>query len=209
MKKYPDNNIEMVESQIKGRNVSDPKVIQAMKEVDRINFVDEEYEKMAYADRPLPIGNDQTISQPYIVGLMTKKLDLNENSKVLEVGTGCGYQTAILCKIAEFVYSIEVIENLKNLAEENLSKFDFQNYELKADNGRKGWNEHAPFDRILVAAASQDYPTHLINQLKVGGKMILPFGGTFSQHLVLIQKKETGIEKDKFLPVRFVPLIDN
>ena len=202
-----NSNKKMIEEQVRARGVKDENVLKAMQAIDRSIFVDKQYRDLVYADRPLPIGNNQTISQPYIVGFMTEKLDINSDHKVLEVGSGCGYQTAILCKLSKRVYAIDIIEKLVEKARENLAQLDLNNYELKSGNGREGWKEKAPFDRILVAAAASNYPDNLIAQLKMGGKMILPYGKGFSQNLVLINKTETGIEKERILSVRFVPLV--
>ncbi|MCF7885646.1 MAG: protein-L-isoaspartate(D-aspartate) O-methyltransferase, partial [Candidatus Marinimicrobia bacterium] len=179
----------------------------AMQAIDRADFVDTEYKDLAYADRPLPIGHNQTISQPYIVGFMTEKLDIKNGHKVLEVGSGCGYQTAILCKLAKQIYAIDIVEELVEKARKNLEQLDLDNYEFKCADGRQGWQDKAPFDRILVAAASSDYPQELIDQLKIGGKMIIPYGHGFSQNLILVTKTESEIKKEKILSVRFVPLV--
>ncbi|SRR6056297_1008823 len=207
MRHDADNNVEMIEEQVLGRDVKDENVIEAMKSVDRAHFVDSRYQHLSYADRPLPIGHNQTISQPYIVGFMTEKLDIQKDHKVLEIGSGCGYQTAVLCKLAQKVFAIDIVSELIEKARKNLKQLDVDNYEFKCGNGRKGWQEKSPFDRILVAAASGDYPQDLIDQLKIGGKMIIPHGHGFGQNLVLITKTEQGIDKERILSVRFVPLV--
>ncbi|HMA62151.1 MAG TPA: protein-L-isoaspartate(D-aspartate) O-methyltransferase [bacterium] len=207
MRHDADNNVEMIEEQVLGRDVKDENVIEAMKSVDRAHFVDSRYQHLSYADRPLPIGHNQTISQPYIVGFMTEKLDIQKDHKVLEIGSGCGYQTAVLCKLAQKVFAIDIVSELIEKARKNLKQLDVDNYEFKCGNGRKGWQEKSPFDRILIAAASSDYPQDLIDQLKIGGKMIIPHGHGFGQNLVLITKTEQGIDKERILSVRFVPLV--
>lgn len=208
MKKQSKND-KMIENQVKARGVDDQDVLHAMKDVDRAIFVDSEYQKLAYSDRPLPIGHNQTISQPYIVGFMTEKLGVQRDHEVLEIGSGCGYQTAILCHLAKYVYAIDIVPELVRKARQNMEQLDFDNYEFKCANGRKGWQEKAPFDRILVAAASKDYPDKLIDQLKIGGKMIIPYGKGLSQNLILLTKTESGISKERILSVRFVPLVKN
>lgn len=208
MRHDADNNTEMIDEQVQSRDVKDENVIQAMKSIDRSHFVEQKYMELAYADRPLPIGHNQTISQPYIVGFMTEKLDIHKDHKVLEIGSGCGYQTAVLCKLAQKVFAIDIVPELVDKARKNLKKLDLDNYEFKCGNGRKGWPENSPFDRILVAAASSDIPQDLIDQLKIGGKMILPHGHGFGQNLVIVTKTDQGVKKDRILSVRFVPLVD-
>ena len=208
MRRDEKKNKKMNKRQVKNRGGEDKKVIKAMKEIDRSHFVDGEYQDLAYADRPLPIGHNQTISQPYIVGYMTEKLDVKEDHRMLEIGSGCGYQTAILCKLANQVFAIDIVPELVEKARKKLEQLELDNYEFRCSNGRKGWQEKAPFDRILVAAASSDYPPGLIDQLKIGGKMILPHGKGFSQSLVLVTKTEEEIKKENILSVRFVPLIN-
>ena len=186
----------------------DPAVLQVMNDVPRHEFVPEDVRGEAYQDRPLPIGYGQTISQPFIVGLMTDLLDLEDGDKVLEVGTGSGYQAAVLSPLADQVYSIEIVPELGATAEQALERVGYANVETKVGDGYYGWPEHAPFDAIVVTAAANHIPPPLIEQLKPGGHMIIPVGSAFfSQQLVLVEKKEDGkITTRQLLPVRFVPL---
>lgn len=197
----------MVRDQIVSRGISDQKVIQAMLNVPRHLFVPKAYERMAYEDRPLPIGEGQTISQPYIVAYMTELLDLKPSMKVLEIGTGSGYQAAILGEICNEVYTIEIIESLAEKAKKQLRSLDYQNINFKTGDGYKGWEEHAPFDAIIVTCAPADIPQPLQDQLAEGGKMIIPVGGSIAQELVLIEKKKGKLKKKMVAPVRFVPMI--
>jgi len=197
----------MVRNQIVAKGVKDQKVIQAMLNVQRHLFVPKNYERMAYEDRPLSIGEGQTISQPYIVALMTETLDLKKEMKVLEIGTGSGYQAAILAEIVDHVYSIEIIESLGLKAKELLESLAYKNIEIKIGDGYKGWKEHAPFDAIIVTCAPSDIPKPLEEQLKEGGKMIIPLGGSITQELVLFEKKDGKLIRKTVAPVRFVPMI--
>ncbi|MDY6801179.1 MAG: protein-L-isoaspartate(D-aspartate) O-methyltransferase [Bacteroidota bacterium] len=205
--KYEKVRQRMVRDQVVARGIKDQKVIQAMLNVPRHLFVPDNYERMAYEDRPLPIGAGQTISQPYIVALMTETLELNKNMKVLEIGTGSGYQSAILSKIVNEVYTIEIIESLGTKAGELLSRLDYNNIYLKIGDGYKGWPEKAPFDAIIVTCAPTDIPQPLIEQLKEGGRMIIPLGGSIVQELALLEKKENKMKKKIVAPVRFVPMV--
>jgi protein-L-isoaspartate(D-aspartate) O-methyltransferase len=198
----------MVEEQIVSRGISSKKVTDAMKRVPRHLFVNEKYQGLAYSDQPLPIGHGQTISQPYVVAFMTEALDLDENSRVLEVGTGCGYQTAIIAEIAKEVYTVEIIKDLLEVARRNLKKLGYSNIKFKLGNGREGWQEYALYSHIIVTAASDDIPEHLIKQLEIKGKIIIPVGPRYwTQNLVLVTKYKSGIKKKKLLPVNFVPLV--
>src|SRR5512139_62433 len=179
---------KMVETQIKARGVKDPRVLAALLKVERHRFVPEKYLDSAYSDQPLPIGEGQTISQPYIVGLMTELLELKGNEKVLEIGTGSGYQAAILAELAKEVYTIEIIESLASAAEKRLSELGYQNVRLKAGDGYLGWPDAAPFDAIIVTAAPDHIPKPLIEQLKEGGRMVVPVG-THAQELIKIVKR--------------------
>ncbi|MDO9548915.1 MAG: protein-L-isoaspartate(D-aspartate) O-methyltransferase [Candidatus Marinimicrobia bacterium] len=204
----PQNPEEMVDVQISVRDIIDPSVIQVMKKIPRDRFVLEKHRDLAYSDQALPIGKSQTISQPYVVAFMTQALDLKSSSRVLEIGSGSGYQTAVLASIAQSVYSIEVIQSLLDRARSVLSSLNFTNIHTKCSDGRQGWKEHAPFDRIIVTAASEDIPPALLDQLANNGKMIIPIGRQhWSQDLVLISKQGKRIIKEKLLPVRFVPLV--
>ena len=198
---------EMVEYQIKDRGVIDNDVIRAMKNTPRHFFVPKEFISESYNDYPLPIGEEQTISQPYIVAVMTELLDLDKSDKVLEIGTGSGYQLAILSQIVDFSYSIEIKENLANTAKEKLDLLDYKNVKIKHGDGYKGWKEYAPFDKIILTAAPLEVPAELINQLKDGGLMVLPVGGEDDQHLIVLKKKGNKLIEDYIFPVRFVPMI--
>jgi len=195
----------MVSSQIVARGVSDELVLAAMRKVPRHEFVPEELKPRAYEDNPLPIGEDQTISQPYIVALMTELLKLKGGEKVLEIGTGSGYQAAVLAEIAKEVYTIEIIEPLARTAEERLSKMGYENITVKCGDGYKGWEEHAPFDGVIVTCAPDHVPQPLVDQLTVGGRMVIPVGDYF-QELKVLTKTEDGVKEKNVIPVRFVPM---
>ncbi len=198
----------MVSAQISSRDIIDPKVINAMQNIPRGIFVPVKYKHLAYSDQALPIGKNQTISQPYVVAFMTQALQLKPDMRVLEIGSGSGYQTAILASIAREVYSIEFIKFLYDEAKKNLAKLKFKNIHFKNSDGRLGWKEKAPFDRIIVTAASDDIPAALQDQLADNGIMIIPIGRqNWSQNLILLHKKNKRISKEKILPVRFVPLV--
>jgi len=195
----------MVESQIKSRGVMDEQVLNAMKKVPRHKFVPKDLQAEAYIDDPLPIGEDQTISQPYIVAYMTEQLQLKKTDKVLEIGTGSGYQAAILAEIVDSVFTIEIIDALAKKAENTLKEVGYNNIFVKSGDGYKGWLSNAPFDAIIITAAPTKIPQPLVDQLNVGGRMILPLGN-FYQELVLLMKTEKGVQKATLLPVRFVPM---
>ena len=196
---------KMVETQIKARGVKDPRVLSALRKVERDRFVPEEYLNSAYSDQPLPIGEGQTISQPYIVALMTELLDLKDDEKVLEIGTGSGYQAAILAELAKEVYTIEIVESLASMASKRLLALGYKNIKAKAGDGYLGWPEAAPFDAIIVTAAPDHIPKPLIEQLKEGGRMVVPVG-TYSQELKKIVKRSGKIETTDVIPVVFVPM---
>ncbi len=196
---------KMVETQIKARGVKDPRVLSAMLKVERHRFVPKEFQPSSYADQPLPIGEGQTISQPYIVALMTELLELKGDEKVLEIGTGSGYQAAILAELAKEVYSIEIVESLAISAKKLLQELGYQNIQVKIGDGYLGWPEAAPFDAIIVTCAPDHIPKPLIEQLKEGGRMVVPVG-TYSQELKKIVKRSGKIETADILPVIFVPM---
>jgi protein-L-isoaspartate(D-aspartate) O-methyltransferase len=179
-----------------------------MRTVPRHEFVPPSLQAEAYANRPLPIGHGQTISQPYLVAVMTALLHVHRDSRVLEVGTGSGYQTAVLAELVEHVYSLEILPELAERARERLQRLGYTNITTRAGDGYYGWEAHAPFDAILVAAAASHVPPPLIGQLKPGGRMIIPVGSSFlTQHLLLVHKDEAGLVKTRrMLPVEFVPL---
>jgi len=195
----------MVATQIESRGIKDSLVLNAMRKVPRQLFVFESLRDVAYADGPLPIGEGQTISQPYIVALMTELMELEGGEKVLEIGTGSGYQAAILAEIASEVYSIEIIKTLADRAESTLTSLGYENITVRCGDGYQGWEEHAPFDGIIVTAAPDHIPQPLVDQLKTGAPLVIPVGELF-QELVVVNKTEKGIEKRAVIPVRFVPM---
>ena len=197
---------QMVNTQIAARGVSDFAVLRVMKNTPRHLFVPNEVSHLAYDDHPLPIGYNQTISQPYIVGLMTGLLELSGDEVVLEIGTGSGYQAAILSQLVSECFSIEVVEELAKSSKKTLSDLGYNNVTVKWGDGYQGWPEKAPFDAIIVTAAPEEIPEKLIEQLKTGGYMVIPVG-KYYQELLLITKKETGFKKKQIIPVRFVPMI--
>ena len=191
-----------------GQTAPDPRVLEVMGQVPRHRFVPDDYVDDAYRNEPLPIGHGQTISQPYIVALMSDLLDLPPEASVLEIGTGSGYQAAVLAGLAKAVYSIEIIEPLGRRATERLTQLGYKNVETRIGDGYYGWAEHAPFDGIMVTAAADHIPPPLAAQLKPGGRLIMPVGGGFlTQYLVLVEKGQDGaLTTRQLLPVRFVPL---
>jgi protein-L-isoaspartate(D-aspartate) O-methyltransferase len=205
---FVEQRHRMVETQIMRRGVDDPKVLEAMRKVPRHLFVLPEHTREAYDDHPLPIGYQQTISQPYIVAFMTEVLELDRNEKVLEVGTGSGYQAAVLAEICDSVYSIEIVEPLAERASATLEKAGYDNVFIKSGDGYEGWKENAPFDAIIVTCSPTHIPKPLQEQLKEGGRMIIPVGKSYSQELVLLIKKKGKMVRKNVLPVRFVPMID-
>jgi protein-L-isoaspartate(D-aspartate) O-methyltransferase len=207
-KRFVSMRKSMVDKQIKRRGVKNESVLDAMLSVPRHLFVPEKSMYRAYNDSPLPIGYGQTISQPYIVAYMTEILNLDRDSVVLEVGTGSGYQAAILSVLVKKVYTIEIIPELAESASERLQRLEYNNITVKTADGYYGWPERAPFDAIIVTAAAGHVPPPLIEQLKNGGRMIIPVGGAFmTQSLVLVIKDETGnITTQNIMPVIFVPL---
>ncbi|MDW3228766.1 MAG: protein-L-isoaspartate(D-aspartate) O-methyltransferase [Acidobacteriota bacterium] len=203
---YDEERKDMVEYQIRRRGIKDNKVLEAMGKVARHLFVPEEMKDLAYQDEPLPIGKGQTISQPYIVAFMTEALKLSGNEKVLEIGTGSGYQTAILAEIAREVYTVELIPELSRRAQSVLNELGYTNIHYLIGDGSRGWPEESPYEAILVSAAPATIPEPLVDQLKVGGRMIIPVGTDF-QELALVTRKKEGWDEDRLIGVRFVPLI--
>ena len=200
---------KMVEDQLKTRNIKSEAVLDAMRNVPRHFFVPKNLQNNAYDDSPLPIGLRQTISQPYIVAFMTEQLEPAEGMKILEIGTGSGYQAAILAYLGCEIYTIELREELAGGAKKILTELNFNNVRVKCGNGYSGWPEEAPFDAVIVTAASERIPENLIEQLKEGGKMILPVGHVNSvQLLKLIIKKDRSVIERELLPVRFVPMVE-
>lgn len=204
---YKDIRAAMVQDQLVRRGITDKSVLAAFLKVQRHDFVPDNLKKDAYEDFPLPIGEKQTISQPYIAALMSEALEVRATDKVLEIGTGSGYQTAILLELTTDVYSMERLRALADRARENLTKSGYLPIRIRVGDGTFGWPEEAPFDRILIAAAVKQTPASLIEQLKEGGKMIIPLGETFSQMLTLIEKKNNQINSTNICGCVFVPLV--
>ncbi len=196
----------MVEMQIRARGVNDEKVLAALRKVPRHLFVPQELRSFAHGDEPLPIGEGQTISQPYIVAYMTEALELTGDEKVLEVGTGSGYQTAVLAEIVRQVFTVELLSALSDRARVLLQKLGYTNIRYQVGDGTWGWEENAPFDAIIVTAAAPAVPKRLQDQLGPDGRMIIPVGAGF-QELFLVSRERRGFRKKKLLPVRFVPLV--
>lgn len=196
---------QMVKNQIVTRGIRDSSVINAMLSVKRHLFVPKPYRNFAYEDTPLPIQYKQTISQPYIVALMTELLDVKKTDKVLEIGTGSGYQAAVLSLLADTVFTIEIVCELATTAEKRLDSLGYNNVIVKCGDGYKGWTEHAPFDGIIVTCAPEEIPPPLIEQLAIGGRLVIPVGSIY-QNLMLITKDSMGITKRSVIPVRFVPM---
>jgi protein-L-isoaspartate(D-aspartate) O-methyltransferase len=197
---------KMVEEQIIRRGVENEKVIEALLKVPRHEFVPFQYKNLAYSDSPLPIGYDQTISQPYIVALMTELLKLEGNEKILEIGTGSGYQAAILAELVKEVYTVEILEPLAETAKKKLKQLGYQNIKVKAGDGFLGWKEFAPFDAIIITCAPDEIPPKLFKQLKEGGRMVIPVGKR-SQELKLVTKHKGEAKVVNIIPVRFVPMV--
>ena len=197
----------MVEQQLKPRGIKDERVLAAMARVPREEFIPADVRGDAYEDGPLPIGYDQTISQPYIVAFMTEQMRPRPNDRVLEIGSGSGYQAAILAGLVADVYTIEIIEPLAKTAEATLQRLGYKNVHIKVGDGYKGWPEVAPFDAIIVTCAPEKVPRPLVDQLKDGGRMIIPVGERFAQQLYLLEKKNGQLKESVTLPVRFVPML--
>jgi protein-L-isoaspartate(D-aspartate) O-methyltransferase len=195
----------MVDAQIVARDIKNPHVLDAMRRVPRHEFVPEAWRAGAYEDTPLPIGHDQTISQPYIVAYMSEALELDRSHRVLEIGTGSGYQAAILGELAKEVFTIEIVEPLATRARQTLARLGYTNVHVRAGNGYLGWPEEAPFDRVMVTAAPDAVPPALVEQLTVGGLMAIPVG-TGVQELRILRRTAGGLETLRTLPVRFVPM---
>jgi protein-L-isoaspartate(D-aspartate) O-methyltransferase len=196
----------MVEQQIRQRGITDARVLEAMRKVPRDRFVPAELVSRAYDDGPLPIGQGQTISQPYIVAYMTETLAVTANQKVLEIGTGSGYQAAVLGELARQVFTIEIVPELARRAEATLKALGYPNVTVRAGDGYAGWVEEAPFDRILVTAAPEQIPKPLIDQLAVGGRLVAPVGGQGeTQWITIVEKTPRGIVEKRTIPVQFVP----
>jgi len=206
---YRDKRHSMVVNQLQSRDITDIKVLQAMLTVPRHEFVDENIRESAYNDYPLAIGEGQTISQPYIVALMTQLLELKEDEKVLEIGTGSGYQAAVLAEMVKEVYTVEIYESLSKKSENLLNNLGYKNIHFKVGDGYYGWEEHAPFDAIIVTCAPDHIPPHLLQQIREdGGRMVIPVGGIWMvQTLMKIEKIKGEIKSKGITGVRFVPMI--
>ena len=200
---------EMVRTQLKDRGIEDLRVLQAMREVARDEFVPPEFQDQAYDDHPLPIGAGQTISQPYIVAVMLQHLALQPADRALEIGTGSGYTAALLERLCREVYSVERHAQLASTAEATLTRLGYRNVHIRVGDGRQGWFEHAPFDAIMVSAATSDMPPALFAQLSEGGRMIMPIGPPHSQELYLIRKIDGQPERKALEGCRFVPLVED
>lgn len=210
MDRYKNQRIRMVDSQLRSRGIRDEKVLKAMEKIPRHLFVDEGLRDQAYSDGPLPIGENQTISQPYIVALMTEALELTGRDKVLEIGTGSGYQTAVLAEIAERVLSIERIAFLASRARKLIESLNYFNVAIRVGDGTLGWQDEAPFDGILVTAGSPEIPKTFVEQLAVGGRLVIPVGDRSSQQLIRVTRKSEDVrdlKKEDFGGCRFVNLI--
>jgi protein-L-isoaspartate(D-aspartate) O-methyltransferase len=199
----------MVDDQIIPRGVRDERVLAALRKVPRHEFLPEAIRGMAYADNALPIGEGQTISQPYMVALMTELLALKGTERVLEIGTGSGYQAAVLAELCEKVYTVERIKTLADRARATLDRLGYRSVAIKVYDGTYGWKDMAPFDAILVTAGSPDIPTPLVEQLKEGGKMVIPVGTRYGQDLIRVIRTAEGTLKEQTIPCVFVPLIGN
>lgn len=210
MDRYRKQRARMVETQIRARGVTDARVLAAMEKVPRHLFVDEGLINQAYSDNPLPIGDRQTISQPYIVGLMTQELELKEKDRVLEIGTGSGYQAAVLAELADYVFSIERIAALASRARRILDQLNYYNVAIRVGDGSYGWKEESPFDAIITTAAAPAVPKHLVGQLTVGGRLIVPVGARDLQTLYKVTRLAedvNDIKKEYLCDCRFVSLI--
>ena len=197
----------MVQEQLKPRGVKDERVLAAMAKVPREEFIPADARPGAYEDGPLPIGYDQTISQPYIVAFMTEQLRPRPSDRVLEIGSGSGYQAAILAELVADVYTIDIVEPLVKTAEATLQRLSYKNVHIKVGDGYKGWPEEAPFDAVIVTCAPEKVPQPLVDQLKDGGRMVIPVGERFAQQLYLLEKKNGQLKESATLPVRFVPML--
>ncbi|HWR53043.1 MAG TPA: protein-L-isoaspartate(D-aspartate) O-methyltransferase [Bryobacteraceae bacterium] len=207
-----DRNTElrerMVQRQIEDRGITDPRVLETMRQVPRHLFMPEEVRSAAYQDSPVPIGRGQTISQPYIVAFMTDLLKTRPSDIVLEIGTGSGYQAAVLARLAKHVYTIEIVPDLARSATSTLDRLGYANVTVRVGDGYKGWPERAPFDRIILTAAPPELPQALIDQLKPGGRLVAPVGRSWDQELIVIEKAPDGkLKRRSALPVRFVPMV--
>ena len=199
----------MIKTQIESRGIKDPAVLAAMRKVERHLFLPASYASSAYNDHPLPIGEGQTISQPYIVALMTEVLKLQRSDKVLEIGTGSGYQAAILGELCDSVYTIEIVDVLGERSAKLLRDLGYSNIKVMVGDGYKGWPMYAPFDAIIVTCSPTEIPVPLQEQLAEGGRMVIPVGKRSAQELVLLTKRDGKLQQDNIVSVRFVPMVDS
>ncbi len=197
----------MVQEQLVPRGIKDPRVLEVFSKIERHKFIPDDFRSSSYADYPVSIGEGQTISQPFIVALMTQSLEVNPEDKILEIGTGSGYQTAVLAGLAKEVYTIERIESLAKRAEALLKEIGYNNITIKVDDGTLGWKENAPFDKIIITAASPRIPLPLTEQLTEKGKLIVPLGESFSQVLTLVEKRADRLQYQQICGCVFVPLV--
>lgn len=201
-----DRKEQMIQVQLKGRDIDDENVLAAMRSVDRELFVPDEMKHHAYNDSALPIGQDQTISQPYIVAYMAQVLGFEQEDRVLEVGSGCGYNAAVISQMVKEVYSVEIIEWLADMAKENIAKTGIKNVFVKYDDGYNGWPERAPFDKIILTAAAPNIPDALKEQLKPGGMLLAPVANTYQKLMLLVKTGENTFATEELIQVRFVPM---
>jgi protein-L-isoaspartate(D-aspartate) O-methyltransferase len=206
-KQWSDKANSMVKYQIEKRGITNTDILQVMRNTPRHLFVPPALSTMAYDDYPLPIGEEQTISQPYIVALMTDLLDLKGNEKILEIGTGSGYQAAVISQLVDSVYTIEIVESLANTAKKRLDNLNYKNVVVKHGDGYKGWPSLAPFDAIIVTAAPEKVPQTLIDQLKIGGCIVIPVGDKLQELLLITKSSSDKIKRKTVIPVRFVPMV--
>jgi protein-L-isoaspartate(D-aspartate) O-methyltransferase len=207
MEDYASARKKMVDKQLASRGIGDLRVLSAMEEIPRHLFVPESLRYEAYDDNPLPIGHGQTISQPYMVALMTELLDLHGQERVLEIGTGCGYQAAVLSRLCDWVYTVELIGPLADMARGILAQCGYDNISFRVGDGTLGWPEEAPFDGIIVTAGAPDIPHTLVDQLAMGGRLVIPVGDRFAQTLKLAIKAKTGLQIENHSGCRFVDLV--
>lgn len=205
---FHDLRMKMVATQIEARGIDDENILNAFKTVERHKFVLPQYVSMAYNDSPLPIEEGQTISQPYVVAFMTESLNLKRTDKVLEIGTGSGYQAAILAGLCDSVFTIEIFDSLAEKAKHLFAELGYNNIKSKTADGYKGWPGHAPFDAIIVTCSPSHIPQPLKEQLAEGGRMIIPVGKSHIQQLVLLEKRNGKVREKNVLPVRFVPMLN-
>ena len=196
----------MVRTQIAARGIRDPRILDAMRQIPRESFVDERYRREAYADHPIPIGDGQTVTQPYVAALMTELLDIQAADRVLEIGTGSGYESAILSRLASRVYSIEILPEIARKAEEKLRALHCENIAFRVGDGYRGWPEAAPFDAIIVTAAPRKIPEPLLQQLAPNGRMVIPVGDFYQELKVFSKAADGSVSERSVLPVRFVPM---